>query len=64
MYEISFDEVNMIAGGVDNAEANQRIGNALGTAFHALTSTEAIIGSVAGVSGAIIGAIIHMNNKH
>lgn len=64
MYVIDCKDLNEIAGGVDNAEANQRIGDALGTAAHAMSSTEALVGSVFGLGGFIAGAIIHMTTRH
>jgi|GEM_PF-1252768 len=65
MQALSIEQVNLISGGVDNAEANQRIGEALGSAYHGLTSNEAMIGLFfGGFGGAIAGAVYHMKSKH
>lgn len=57
-------QINLVSGAVSTSEANQRIGTAVGTAYHAMTSTEAAIGGIFGLGGAIVGAMIHMSNNH
>jgi hypothetical protein len=64
MRELTYCEVMRVSGGVDNSEANQRIGNAVGTIAHAMSSKEALAGSVFGLAGFIAGAVIHMQSKH
>ena len=64
MFVLTHDQIGYISGGVDNSEANQRIGDAIGTAYHAMTSTEAAVGGIFGLGGTIVGAIVHMNTQH
>lgn len=64
MMLMSESDVLLVSGGVDNAEANRRIGDAIGSAYHAMTSNEAKIGGIFGLAGAVVGAVIHMKNNH
>ena len=63
MYSLTQEQVANVAG-AGEAEVDTRIGQAIGTAIHCLASTEAAIGSVFGVVGAITGAVIHYANNH
>ena len=64
MKALSVEEVLSVSGGMSDSEANQIIGDALGTAWHGISSTEGIIGMALGPGGMIAGAIIHFKLRH
>jgi hypothetical protein len=62
---LSAEEILSVSGGLSDSEANQIIGDALGTAWHGLTSKEGMTGLfLGGIGGAIAGSIIHFNSRH
>ena len=66
MKTLTQEEIQLISGGngATNSEANKVIGEALGTAWHCLTSKEALIGGFLGPNGWITGAVIHYKTQH
>lgn len=65
MRSIAVEELGCISGaGLTDSQANQIIGEAIGAAWHGITSTEGQIGSVFGLGGMIAGSIIHFKLHH
>ena len=61
---LSAEQLQMISGGVSDAEADQSIGNLAGTIWHGMNSTEAKIGALFGPLGYVSGAVIHFKRHH
>lgn len=65
MQHLSMEDVNLVAGGgITDSQANQAIGQAIGEAYHGLSSIEGRIGSVLGLGGMIAGAMLHYKLHH
>ncbi len=65
MKVLSAEDILPVSGGLSDSEANQIIGDAVGSAWHGLTSKEGMTGLfLGGIGGAIAGSIIHFKGRH